>query len=166
MRSRGFKRLRFPMDRPAFAGQGPRRRRQECPGPGTPVFDSGSPWAISGLAAVVVLAALALVVLGLSACGKGDGAGHGGPGGRSNAPPAVTALSIVGAAAATALGVGLALTAATARGFVARHPAQTVAAGAGGIALLAVIAIGLWGAIGIAMVVGLGAAAAVGRSPS
>ena len=46
------------------------------------------------LAHLFTLAALALVVLGLSACGKGDGAGRGGPGGRSNAPPAVTAQRV------------------------------------------------------------------------
>lgn len=78
------------------------------------------------------------------------------------APSASAGATIVGACGAAGLGVGLAMTGVAERARGARRPGQAVAAGAGAVALLAVLAIGLWAARGLGVVVGLGAAAAVG----
>ena len=59
-------------------------------------------------------------------------------------------------------GIGLAMTAVARKAIAAPHPGQTLAGGAGGVALAAVIAIGVLSLLGVAAVVVAGGALAVG----
>ena len=58
--------------------------------------------------------------------------------------------------------VGLAMTAVARRAIAAPHPGKTLAGGAGGVALATVIAIGMLSLLGVAAVVLVGGAVAVG----
>lgn len=78
------------------------------------------------------------------------------------APPAAHAAAIAGLAIVTSGGVGLAMTAVARRAIAAPHPGQTLAGGAGGVALAAVLAIGTLSLYGVAAVVLFGGAVAVG----
>jgi hypothetical protein len=77
-------------------------------------------------------------------------------------PPAAHVAAIATVALVIGGGIGLAMTAVARKAIAAPHPGQTLAGGAGGVALAAVIAIGVLSLLGVAAVVVVGGALAVG----
>ncbi|MBK9034569.1 MAG: hypothetical protein IPL61_25430 [Myxococcales bacterium] len=118
----------------------------------TPWLAAASAGAAVPIAAVVVLASV----------GTSLGALTGATAIALGAPSAAHVGAIVAIAAAVGLGLGLAMTAVAGRAATTPNPGQAIAAGAAGLALASVIAIGVLALTGVAAIVGVGAGLAAG----
>lgn len=122
-----------------------------------------APWV--GAAAVAPAARRIALVIVLAGAGAAVGAIAGAAAAVIGAWDAGAAAARIGAAVACGAGVGAAMTAAAERGGRVPHPGGLMAAIAALIMLSSVIALGMMGARGIVVVVGVGAAVAAGGRP-